>query len=289
MKKSLIVVVAVALGLLAVMPAAWSQEGTPNLKPAKTWQGPTVWQGEARTFRGGGNTIWSLGMRGEVNRKTEADVSFLAWSTEGRDPIGGSGTSMSAVRASKLNLITVGVKRRISGAGARHTVSLFPALEIATSGPVGTNMQTGGYAQEKRAIPSVGLPICWKRGATRWILEPKVAWFDSSMPDSVGGVTQGFGRVIGIGLGVVTPIDAHDDFIADVLVVVDGDNTLDENTNLPDTELVWSAGIRWTHGGEKPTVIDLFVTNSAGPTTATSLIGAPDNSRGLGVRVEHEF
>ncbi len=289
MNRLLLLVATVALILSVAIPAAWCQEGTPNLQAATTWQGPTVWQGGARTFKGGHNTIWNLGVRGEVNDRTEANLTYVAMSDLGRDPIGGSGASMSALRASRLHLISLGWKARISRAAAHRHVALFPALELATSGPVGVNTSSGGYAQQDRVIPSLGIPIEWMEGSTMWIVEPKVVWFDSSMADSVGGVTQGFGRVISLGVGIVDEIDQNNDFVADISAVLDGDNTIDERTNTVDDELVWSAGIRWTKGSPQTTVIDLFVTNSAGPTTATSLIGAPDNSKGLGVRVEHEF
>ena len=289
MKKSLMFVASVALILLAVLPAAWSQEGTPNLQTPQTWQGPTVWQGGMRTFRGAGNTIWSLGVRGEVNERTEVSLTYVGMDVAGRDPIGGEGESMSAVRASDLHTLSLEWKARISRDGARRQVALLPAIEYANRGPVGINTDTGGYAQQRRYIPSLSIPISCHGSATRWIVEPKVVWFDSSMPDSVGGITQGFGRVIALGVGVVKPIDDRDDFIADVVAVLDGDNVMDEKTNTVDKALVWSAGVRWTRGSERTTVIDLFVTNSAGPTPATSLIAAPDHSKGLGVRIEHEF
>ncbi len=289
MNRLLLLVATVALVLSVAIPAAWCQEGTANLQAATTWQGPTVWQGEARVFGGGPNTIWSLGLRGEVNDRTEASLTYVAMTNLGRDPIGGSGASMSAVRASRLHLISLGWKARISRAAAHRHVALFPALELATSGPVGRNTASGGYAQENRVIPSLGIPIEWTQGSRLWIVEPKIVWFDSSMPDSVGGVTQGFGRVIGLGVGIVDRIDENNDFVADILAVLDGDNTIDERTNTVEDQFVWSAGIRWHRGSERTTVIDLFVTNSAGPTTATSLIAAPDNSKGLGIRVEHEF
>ena len=181
MKKSLVVAL-VAVALL-MMAAAWGQEGTPNVRTAETWQGPTVWQGGARTFKGSGNTIWSLGIRGEVNHRKEASLTFVSMDVAGHDPIGGGGASMSAVRASDLHALCLECKTRISRPNARRSVALAPAVEFCTRGPRGTNTATGGYAEEDQPLISLGMPISWG-GRTIWTLEPKVVWFDSSIPDS---------------------------------------------------------------------------------------------------------
>ena len=116
---------------------------------------------------------------------------------------------------------------------------------------------------------------------------PRYVGFDDRPRLGDGTTIAGFGDVIAVGIGVLHEAEEFS-VVGDLVLVVDGDNSIDEVTNLPTDELVWSAGGSW-HGEESSVRVDLFVTNAAGPTGASSIIATPDQSVGVGLRVSGEF
>ena len=64
---------------------------------------------------------------------------------------------------------------------------------------------------------------------------------------------------------------------------------MNSTTGQLDNQLIWSAGGNWLLGGPNSSVVKVFATNSMGPTVASSAIGAPDNSVGLGLAYLREF
>lgn len=302
MRRLHVTLLALAVTVLAAMllaPAVTAQEGTPNLATAQTWQGEDiVWQGQARIWPGSENVNWELGFRGRVNDETEATLTYFAMDNLGEGPIGGGGDSMSALRASDWRLLTLGMKWQWWGDTDSYLISFYPALEWSTHRPTGTNTVLGASAWGENLVPSVGFPIQWDRGKTSYIVEPKVVWFESRLPVSGlraagvvadDGTIAGFGTVFAVGVGMIHQLGSKSHFIGDFTAVLGGENAINENTNEPEDEFVWSAGVRWTSGRDKTRTLDLFATNAAGSTTATSVLAAPDNGVGIGARLGYQF
>jgi len=77
--------------------------------------------------------------------------------------------------------------------------------------------------------------------------------------------------------------------VGDVMGIADGNNVVNSTTGGVDNQLIWSAGGNWLLGGPFSSVVKVFATNAMGPTVATSIIGAPDNSVGFGLAYLREF
>lgn len=276
--------------VVVVLSAALAQTPTPNLTSAYVWDGRRdfVWDADSRFWEGGDNFTWYVGFRGRVTDRAEARVGFVAFDNLGDEPIGGVGGSTSALRASNYKALCVQFKARL-GRCERPAVALVFGADFRTSGVRGTNSSSGAFAWEKDAIFTLAVPLQWGTDADRtvWLLQPKVAWFDRRLATSVGGTIPGFGTVVGMGGGVVHRLGEDWWFVADVTAILDGDNSIDDLTNMVEDQVVWAAGVRWqpTDG----TTIEAFATDATGPTGATSLIAAPDGSVGFGLRVCTEF
>ena len=115
------------------------------------------------------------------------------------------------------------------------------------------------------------------------LFEPKIVWFDDELPVTGGGTIPGFGEVVMIGGGFRWTVAGDTDLVADAAYPVSESNTINEETNALDEDVVWSAGI--SHRLDGDWTIDVFATNAAGPTMPTSAIAAPDQSVGVGVCV----
>lgn len=273
--------VAVCLVMMcAVAGMAFAQMGTPNLAPATPWQTADVEAAmEARVWEGDGNETFAVSVRGQVNDNADVQISYFTMDTEGEDPING------AVRQSDLGLLAFGFTWPVAEGGTR--ISVRPGFEFVVDGAEGTNTVTGQSGLWNNPILTLAVPVEWAlSGDTMVLVEPKAALFDSQARTSFGTAIEGFGSVIGIGAGVIHDMDGWQLF-GDATAVVEGDNSIDESTNAVTDEFVFCGGVRW-HADEDWTV-DVFATNAAGPTGATSLIAAPDQSMGVGVRVGGVF
>lgn len=261
---------------------AWAQEGTPNLSSAVPWQAEkSQVTGEVRLFEGSGNATVAISLRGAVEEGMDAELCYFTMDTEGEGAIN------NAVRRSEMDLVVVNLKWAVSGGSPK--VAVQPGLEMPRSAPTGTNAATGGFAAQRAVIPTLSVPMEWGDPAgLLLILQPKAAWFKSNIPDSTGGITEGFGHVLALGVGVVYNAGAFR-LIGDATTVLSGDNSIDEATNNVTDDLVWSAGASVDAGGRYDLTISVFATNAFGPTPATSLLATPDQSIGTGVCVSGEF
>jgi len=281
---------AVVTGWLMVLALgfglACAQEGTPNLVSPVPWQGEnTKVTGEARFFEGSGNETVALSVRSRLDQSSDVEVCYFSMDTRGEDPIGG------AVRRSEADLLSVNAKWLLKDGSVK--VALRPGLALRLTRPTGANTSTGAYAAQGGSIPTLSLPMEWGDPESGLLmLQPKAAWFKDNIPNSVGGVTKGFGSVIALGVGAVYNVDYHlgsFGFVGDATVVLSGNNSIDETSNTVTDDLVWSAGVRWDAGGRYDLNVVIFATNAAGPTPAMSLIAAPDQSSAVGARVSGEF
>lgn len=261
----------------------WAQQGTPNLPSAVPWQADEInLTGEARFFEGSGNETLAVSLRGRMGLGSEAEICYFTMDTKGEDPIN------EIVRRSEADLVALTFKWLVRG-GARR-VAVRAGMEVPVSSrPTGTNTDSGAFAAQGSVIPTLSLPLEWgDRASTLFIIEPKAVWFRDNIPNSIGGVTPGFGDVIVLGAGFCHNLGKFT-LVADAAVPLAGDNSIDKNTNLVTDEVVWAAGVSWDVGGQHDLSIDVFSTSAAGPTPATSIIAAPDQSGALGISVSGEF
>jgi len=255
--------------------------GTPNVKAAAAYTGPTRAFADVRWFEGKNNQVVSFGFQGKLGNTSEANVTFLDMDTEGKDPIGG------VVRKSDMQLLAVDTKFELCHPHGGLGISLDPGMEIAMQGPRGTNTSTGQFAEGDSFIPTFRMPIQWQWGSWNWMLDPKVAWFDTQVPTSLGSTIEGFGTVMGLGIGVRIPFGSRLSLFGDVTPILNGSNTLNKDTNKPEDKLVWGAGGTLKLGNA--TNLSFFGTTAFGCTTATSLLAAPDDSVGFGVKLDRDL
>lgn len=281
-RQSLGVVVALSALLLSVTVAMAQGPGTPNVKAADAYTGPTRAFADVRWFEGSKNQSIAVGFQGKLGNTSEANLIFLDIDTKGEDPING------IVRQSDMTLLAVDTKFELcNSADGGLGISVNPGMEIALVGPRGVNTSTGAWAEDDSFIPTVRMPIQWKWGRWNWMLDPKVAWFDTQVPTSQGSTIPGFGTVIGLGIGVRIPLGSRLTLFGDVTPILDGENTLNKDTNVPEDKMVWGAGGTLKLGNA--TNISFFGTTAFGCTTATSLLAAPDDSVSFGVKLDRDL
>ena len=99
----------------------------------------------------------------------------------------------------------------------------------------------------------------------------------------------GFGTVVGIGGGLSAPFGKNLTLGADAMGIIKGHNLFEEWRGRPSNTLVWSAGGKWAFGGNASSILNLYATNSMGPTLGSSIIVAPDNELGFGVGYSRVF
>ena len=275
-----LVVLLAALGLMVSCGALIAQE-LPNLNSAEVLPpGQTLVQTQARFFEGSGNETLAVGIRSNLDARRETSLWYTAITNRGEDPLAGS------VRESKWHALSLAWKQEVSSNFLGKMLAVVASVDLSTSGPRGTNLNTGAYAEMDGVIPAVALPLQWQHGQTTWVAEGKVVWFENTIPNSWGGTTEGFGRIVMLGLGVTSPF-LGGELIADVSAPVSGGNVIDETTGRPDDALVWSLG--WRNdilGAGMP--VDLYATNASGPSLAASALAAPDNSIGFGISITRE-
>lgn len=169
------------------------------------------------------------------------------------------------------------------------TVSIIPGVEFPLGDLKGTNTRTQSTAVTNDTIPVIAVPFEFSaQEGTIFRLVPRWVSFDST--PAIRGTDDtiaGFGHVLAIGVAVLHDFGEYS-VMADGSFLLDGENTIDAKTNQPTDEFVWSVGGAW-HPVDKDTRVELFATNSAGPTAASSIIATPDDSIGVGVRFSSSF
>lgn len=280
MRKCLRIVPILLLSVVVIAGVS-AQLGTPNVPSATTWQDQTLWQAEARFYKSGNNTL-ALGALARLAERTDLTVWYTYLNNDSHSPLGG------AMRDSRWSGLSFALRQELKDEGAPVKMALMPSLEVALKRAKGTNTTTGAFAEEQRVTPAVAVPVEWLWGTTTMILCPRLVWFEESIDDSTGGVTQGFGTQFSLGAGVRHPL-GRGALVGDVAYPFSGHNSLATSTNTPNRKALWSAGWEGLLGGGGDTWVTLYATNGTGPSLATSAIAAPGNGVGLGVRVGHIF
>lgn len=270
------VVMMVVVGALALCAGAgWAQLGSPNIPSAMPWQGDDTYIAEGRFFTGS-NETWGLFYRGAWGTRGDGEVGYFNWETTGDDPIRG------VVRDSDYEAITVDLKWMIRAASP--TIAIRGGADLQLGSSRGTNTDTGLSAFSNGPIPVLSLPIEFGiMGDTRVVIEPKYIGFDDPVDVDGGGTIPGWGDVVMVGGSIRTPLSSSTDIVADAAYPISGSNSIDDVTNAVTEELVWSAGV--CHRVNSTWMVDVFATNAAGPTPATSSIATPDQSVGGGVAI----
>ena len=268
--------------LLGSAQAAMAQcGGTVNLRSGVVYQGPNVGSGEMRYWDGDGNQTYSLGLTGKVADKVDGSLTWLDNDTEGEDPIGG------VVRATDLQLLALDAGWQVRDTNWK--IALNPGVEMITSGAVATNTDTGESADWGDMVGTFGVVCERQYGSWTWIINPKLAAWKDDVVATNSQTVEGFGTVIGIGVGLRKQMGERLVLLADVTPIISGDNTLDEDTNLVDRAVVWGVGASCLLFPECNGWVTVFGSNAFGPTPATSLLATPNNSVCFGLRATSTF
>jgi hypothetical protein len=211
---------------------------------------------------------------------------------------------------SDRKVISPAVKRIISGPSAKAAVSVSIGADVGLNkATIGSGGSSGGYptsasyhsrmAYQNTFTPAAKLQIEWgKPGKTQWQLASQIAFWSprlgesshSTDASSEGSRRQyGFGTVVAIGGGLSAPFGKNLTLGADAMGIIKGHNLFEEWRDRPSNTLVWSAGGKWAFGGDASSILNLYATNSMGPTLGSSIIVAPDNELGFGVGFSRVF
>lgn len=280
--------VALLCSTLAMAGPAVVADGTPNLGTVAIQTQDARWFVEGRIYGTNDdtqdwsdNSTFSLGFAAPISEDTEFSLAFSTINNTGADPIAGS------LWMSDRTVLAPYLKRVFSTDG-NVIFSLTAGADVALSQAKGTN--GAGSAYQNDFTPALRLQAGWgDPGRVQWQLAAQVAFWNTWAATNIGGPIPGFGTVVGLGGGVSIPMGAKFTLVGDVMGIAMGDNVINSNTGNVDTQLIWSAGGNWQLGGPYSSVVKAFATNSMGPTVASSLIGAPDNSVGLGLAFLREF
>jgi hypothetical protein len=272
--------VCAVLVLLLPQAATAQTDGTLNLKSARAYEGSPLASGEVRFWESNNETI-AVGVTDDVGDRIEGSITLLDIDVSGRDPVA------NVVRASKMRLLAADLKQQVSEGD--WTVAINPGLEFALSNPTGTNTASGLSADWGDVIPTLGIVMERLYDDSTLIINPKMAKWRSSFVATNNQVVKGFGTVVGIGVGLRKPVSPRLQLSADITAIICGRNTVNENTNRVEKDLVWGIGASYLVSETRPTWLTVFTSNAFGPTGATSLLATPDNAACFGVRLDSTF
>ncbi|MFW6156685.1 MAG: hypothetical protein ACOC7J_05150 [Armatimonadota bacterium] len=255
--------------------------GTPNLQCAEPWaEDSTLVWGEVRSWEAE-NWTFAAGARTRTGEDMDAELTLFTMDTSGEDRIN------EVVRDSEATLLGLNFKW-VAHRKDQMTIAVIPGVEVPIGDMEGTNTQIPATAVSDDIIPVLAIPLEFisDRG-TVFRVVPRYVGFDEAPRVDADTTINGFGDLFALAAGALHETEQFS-LMADVAVVLEGDNSIDVATNAPTDELVWSAGGAW-HAEDNDYRVDAFLTNAAGPTAATSIIATPDQSVGLGLRVSGEF
>lgn len=286
MSKKAAISFGLAVLALLVAPVVFGADGPPNLGTAAVTgqDGPTRWYIDARIFDNApdqddfSNRTLSIGILTPVNDSVDFWLGYSSMDGRGADPIN------NAVRESDRDVITVAMKKRLNSAGSNCAWTLTLGADVATSdATTGTNLGTGFVATQDSFTPAAKLQIEWgEAGKTQFQLAGQVAWWDDTVPTSVGTDIPNYGTVSTVGGGLVWPISSRLAVSGDAVFCLGSDNYVTE-TNTLDDQVVWSAGGSYDMGDSKNTTLSAYATNSMSPTIAGAGIAASDDGVALGL------
>ncbi|MCE5236987.1 hypothetical protein LLH23_00665 [bacterium] len=255
--------------------------GTLNLRSGVAYKGANVGWTDWRFWDGEDNKTYAFGLTGKVADNWDGSVTFQAAGTEGEDPIGG------AVRKSDLQLLALDAGWQVRDTNWK--IVLNPGCEFVTADALGTNAVTGESADWGDMIGTFGVVCERQYGSWTWIINPKLAGWKDDVVATNYQTVEGFGTVIGIGVGLRKQMDDRLVLMADVTPIISGDNSLDMDTNEVERTLVWGVGATYLLLPDSNTWLTVFGSNAFGTTPATSLLATPDNSVCFGVRAASTF
>ncbi len=236
-----------------------------------------------RYWERGNDTISGLIAYG-ISDRLDVGVTYVDFDNTGLPVVGG------APRRSELD--GPGIHLKYVGRPVREGSwgwTVIPGVEILDMS--GTNLPIGAFAADEETVFTLEVPIGIDAGDALVIISPKIADYPGTqMTGGPVGIilpatVKHFDTIFGIGCGIVAPLGSTGDWWihGDVTPILAGDNSINEKTNMVRTQVPWSLGVRWEATFlTDESFIDFFITNTAGPTTATSLLGAPDGSVAFG-------
>ncbi len=304
--RSLVVAICAA-GIIAVLvlPAVYAQDGTPNLGTAQIENADgNRWFIEVRGFDTGDpvadwkdNRTQSIGFRAPINDNTEFSLIY----SDAR----GSGTDRNFPMIMHANdvvdmsrkVLSPAIKRRFTSRAASCALALSIGADVAVETSYQLNLDTGQRSEEDDFTPAARLQAEWGApGRVQYQLAAQVAVWNSWRGTNMGYAIPGFETVAAVGAGLIYPINCcrwpfggKIAFVGDVMFPVSGYNVINEDSGNLDDRIVWSYGGNWEFGDRANTILSLYATNALGPTLGSSIIGAPEDTIGVGGRLIRSF
>jgi len=294
MTSKITTAVIVTMLALLLVSSAFAQTGTPNLGNTAIADKSVVFL-DSRIFDTGegqdtfDNTVWTLGFISPIQENLDFRMVYSQFDVTGPDPIDGDlintqrkvlSPTLKWALCKKLAL-TIGADIAIKKSFAQNLG--YSSVESA----VYFDYPTAIY---KDFIPGVKAVYDFTSiGSAAIQLAGQVAWWGSSVSTNTGEDIEGFGTVFSAGGGVVWPWSKNLTVFGDAMFPVCGDNVVNDETGLVDTEVVWSAGGEYQLSPKNDLKFRAFASNAMQPTIAGSIIAAPSNGVGLGLGLSASF
>ncbi|MHA2621521.1 MAG: hypothetical protein V2G42_07695 [bacterium JZ-2024 1] len=253
--------VARAEGTGGVLPEVRS-----HLLPEGTYEG----QVQLRVFSDGSPVVgaaWATGIG-----KWELGLSGTRFEVENEGTIAGS------IRKSRMNSIAIAVRAPIGQLSPNTPWWVEPGIEFNSWRGL---VKESGVATRDNT-PSFTLAVRTGRENAEgfsWVVEPKMVTWKSRVPDDAGAPVRSFGTVIGIRAAGAVQLDPRWSLSAQVIPILRGHNSFDKVTGELERQVIFEAGLIYAPGQDW--WAKMGVANNGGPTPASSMLFAPDNSAGF--------
>ncbi len=215
-------------------------------------------------YFGSGDLAWSGSARVGIGAGFQAGVAFNSFEADNDDTLG---TDMVVSRwngfeftlAKTLLSNEDGAVGLQLGAETRNSKAIIKATRVSTP--------------DSSTVWSIALPVAWNARENVQVQGTlKTAFFPSRLTNSNGESVAGYGTLLGATIGAYIDVNERLSIAGDAMAVLNGDNSITDESALTGTQVVWSASAI-CHASDHLDA-EAFLANSGGTSVATSMLGA---------------
>jgi len=263
----LVVMVLLTVGTRAQADGGWVM---PEVRSHLLAEGTYEAQAQVRVFSGGEwvtGAAWATGIG-----NWELALSAIRFEVENEGTIAGS------IRQSRMNSIALGIRAPLGRLSKTTPWWVEPGIEFNSWRGL---VKESGVATRDNS-PMFTLAVRAGRenpDGFSWSAEPRMAVWKGKVRDDAGAPVESFGTVIGLRLAGTIPIGDKWLLSGQAIPIVSGDNSFDDTTGNLEKQVVYEGALVYAPGRDWWAKIG--VANNAGPTPASSMLDAVDNSAGF--------
>jgi hypothetical protein len=267
--------------LMAGSGAAMASEDgrlLPEVRSRLLGEGAYEAQFQLRVFSGGDPVVgaaWATGIG-----KWELALSAARFEVENEGTIAGN------IRKSRMNTIAVAIRAPLG----RPTKNTLWWVEPGVEFNAWRGLVKESDVATRDNSPSFTLAVRAGRENPEgfsWVLEPKMVTWKSTVRDDAGAPVESFGTVVGLRAAGTMPLDDRWTLTAQIIPIISGDNSFDDITGELETQTIFEAGL--VYAPREDWWAKIGVANNGGPTPASSMLFAPDNSAGFYVAIGSNY